>query len=171
MKNLFILLTSILFITTGSISAQSKKQLKKQQKQAEYNVTKKLIEGGKFVFKADWATSYKGRRVNISGDGSSLIFDNNSTIANLPFFGQSQNASYSGNGGIKFSNISTKLDIKYDDKKAKIIIKFKSENKSEYYIVFLTIQSNGNSSLNIASSVRSYMSYDGEIEEISETEK
>jgi len=166
MKKAVILFISISFIVTSGLFAQSKKELKKQKQQEEYQATKKLVESGKFIFVPDWATTNKGRRINLSGEGYTLKFDDKSTSADLPFFGQAYTATYGGNGGIEFKNLDTAFKIDYNDKKNKIVIKFSTSHQSENFDIYLSIFSNGNSSLSISSSSRSIMKYDGKVKEI-----
>lgn len=96
MKKAVILFISLSFIATSGLFAQSKKELKKQKQYEEYLATKKLVESGKFIFVPDWATTHKGRRINLSAEGYTLSFVDKSTSADLPFFGQAYNATYGG---------------------------------------------------------------------------
>ncbi len=170
MKKVFLFVLSIsLFISTNTFS-QSKKELKKQKQEEEYQATKKIVESKTFVFVPGWVTTQKGRRINVSGDGYTLKVENSTTSADLPYFGQAQNVSYGG-GGIEFSNINTEINIEPNDKKSKIIIKFSAQEKSENFDIYLTVFSNKNASLNISSSGRNSINFDGEIKEISSKEE
>ncbi len=172
MKKTLILLISISFFLSNNMIAQSKKELKKQQQKEDYQRTKELIENGNFVFEADWATSYKGRRVNVAGDSYDLVIKNDSCIAYLPFYGRAfSGAGYGGDGGIKFETENVSYDIKHNDKKVRTKIKFQVKHKSENYDIFLTVYSNGNANLSVSSSNRSTMNYDGKIVPFKEKEE
>lgn len=160
-----MLFLSISFFISNNMIAQSKKELKKQQAKETYQKTKKIIENEDFVFEAEWAISYKGRRVNIDGDGSSLIMKQNESKADLPFFGRAfSGAGYGGNeGGIKFEVKGVTYDKEHNDKKTKTLIKFIAADKSANYEILLTVYSNGNANLSITNSNKSNMSYEGKI--------
>lgn len=166
MKKVFLLVISIFLFVSNTAFSQSKKELKKQKQEEEYQATKKLVESKTFVFEPDWVTTQKGRRINVSGDGYTLKIENNTTSADLPYFGQAQNVSYGG-GGIEFNNMGAEINIENNDKKNKIVVKFNAQEKSESFDIFLTIFSNKNATLSISSSGRNAISFDGKIKEIS----
>ncbi|OIQ41352.1 MAG: hypothetical protein BM563_01315 [Bacteroidetes bacterium MedPE-SWsnd-G1] len=163
MKKVFLILLSFSVFGLQTINAQSKKELKQQQKEKEYNATKKIIESGDFVFVPDWVNTQKGRRVNIAGDGNTLKFEGVKTTADLPFFGVSQTSHYNGNGGITFKNPDTEFSTEYNDKKFKVIIKFKATEKSETFDIQMEVFSNGNATVRISSSSRNSISYNGKV--------
>lgn len=163
MKKVLLIILSISFFSIQSSIAQSKKELKKQQKEKEYQVTKKLIESGNFVFTPDWVNTQRGRRVNITGDGNTLIIEGKKAIADLPYFGVSQTSHYSGNTGINFTSANTTYSTEFDDKKHKITIKFQAIEKSENFDIQLEIFSNGNTTVKISSSSRNNISYNGKV--------
>ena len=172
MKKVLILLISISFFISNNVIAQSKKELRKQQQKEDYQKTKELIDNKEFVFEADWATSYKGRRVNIAGDSYDLVIKNDLCKAYLPFYGRAYSGSaYGGDGGIKFEVEGVSYDIKHNDKKTKTKIKFQIKHNSENYDIFLTVYSNGNANLSISSNNRSNMTYDGKITQYKEKEE
>jgi len=172
MKKVLILLISISFFISNDMIAQSKKELRKQQQKEDYKQTKELIENQDFVFEADWATSYKGRRVNVAGDRYTLIIKSDATEAYLPFYGRAYSGTaYGGDGGIKFEVEGVSYDINHNDKKTKTKIKFEVKHKSENYDIFLTVYSNGNANLSISSNNRSNMTYDGKITQYKEEEE
>lgn len=142
MKKALLLLMAISLLGIHNSEAQSKKELKKQQKQKNYTEIKKLIESGHYVFNADWANTQKGRRINIIGDGNTLNIEGVNATADLPFFGQAYTAPYGGAGGIKFTTTNADYEIDYDDKKLKITIKFEASEASEKFDVYLIVYSN-----------------------------
>ncbi|MDT0553380.1 DUF4251 domain-containing protein [Urechidicola vernalis] len=163
MKKVFLILLSFSVFGIQTINAQSKKELKQQQKEKEYSATKEIIESGNFVFVPDWVNTQKGRRVNITGDGNTLKIEGKKSTSDLPFFGVSQTAHYSGNGGIVFTNSNTEFSTEFNDKKSKIIIKFKATEKSETFDIHMEVFSNGNATVRISSSSRNSISYNGKV--------
>ena len=172
MKKALVLLVSITFFISNNTIAQSKKELKKEEQKEDYQKTKDLIDNKDFVFEADWATSYKGKRINIAGDRYTLMVKLDSSIAILPFYGRSYSgSSYGGDGGIKFNIEDVSYDIEHNDKKTKTKIKYEVKHKSENYDIILTVYSNGNANLSVSSNNRSTMTYDGKITQNKEKEE
>ena len=172
MKKALILLVSITFFISNNTIAQSKKELKKEQQKEDYQKTKDFIDNEDFVFEADWATSYKGKRINIAGDGYTLIIKRDGSIAYLPFYGRAYSGtSYGGDGGIKFEVEGVSYDTQHNDKKTKTKIKYEIKHKSENYDIYLTVYSNGNANLSISSNNRSNMTYNGKITQYKEKEE
>ena len=73
-KALFILLATF-FLNSEAIFSQSKKELKAQEDLENYNAMKSLVESKKFAFSANVAFTQKGRRIDLSSSGNSLIID------------------------------------------------------------------------------------------------
>ena len=167
MKKATLIIVTLLLIVSKPILAQSKKELKKQAELKEYTKTKKIIESGLYTFEATSTNTQKGRRIDLTTNYNSLKIDNAHVIADLPFFGFSQVSSFKGNGGIIFDEENIDYKIEYNDKKHKITIKFKAKNKSEIFDLFLTIYSDATATLNVSSSHRDFMSYRGDVKEVS----
>lgn len=167
MKTATITIIALFLIVSNPILAQSKKELKKQKEQKEYANTKKLIESGAYTFEATSANTQKGRWIDLTTNFNSLKINNAHAIADLPFFGFSQVSSFKGDGGIKFDSENIDYKIEYINKKNKITIKFKAKNKTETFDLFLTVYSDATATLNVSSSQRDFMSYRGEIKQVS----
>jgi len=155
---------NILFILLliGNYSfAQSKRELRKQE---AYLSTKKLVESTKFIFEVNAVTPYGGSRIIAVGEG--LLIENNMLYVSLPFIGTSHVGIIGESNKIEFTNENTEYSIKYDARKKRIYIGFEIEHKGESFTFYLSIFSNGKSNLQILSSSRSQISYDGIIKEI-----
>ena len=166
MKKVVFIIAALLIVIANPTFAQSKKELKKQAELKEYNKTKKLIQGGVYTFEATSANTQKGRRIDLTTSSNSLKINNVNAIADLPFFGFSQVSSFKGDGGIKFDSENVDYKIEYNDKKQRIIIKFKAKNKVETFDLFLTVYSDTTTTLNVSSSQRDFMSYRGNVKEV-----
>ena len=171
MKKVLILFLSISLFTSIDVISQSKKELKKQKEKEEFQETKKLIESGNYVFEADWATSQRGRRVNIAGDGNTMSMKDKKAKGDFPFYGEAYGGAPYGGGGIEFDGDITDFKIKYKDKKNKLTINFKIRHKSENYDVTINVFGSGSSSVQISSNSRSTMSYSGDIKKVKEEKK
>ena len=168
MKKLF--LTILFFALIIPLNAQSKKELKKQKAEKEYAATKELINSKNFIFEADWATTQKGNRINLTTNPNFLKVKGDQVIADMPYFGVAQSAIGYGSGdtGIKFEESPKKYNVEFNDEKYKAVLKFDANNKSESFNVILHIYKNGSASLNISSSKRNSISYDGKITALKE---
>lgn len=159
-----LLFCLILFISNTTIEAQSKRELKKQKKLAEYSKTKTLVQNGQFVFVTQWVVTQTGDRTEAIGEG--LLIEENQAYANFPFIGTSNKGEIGGSKGIKFSASEIVFNVEFNDKKRKIFIKFEAEGDNENYSVFLTVLGNRRTTVQISSSARGIMSYEGKIKKV-----
>ncbi len=159
-----IYLAILFFAMIIPLQAQSKKELKEQKAKENYAKTKELVNSKNFVFEADWASTQKGRRINLTTNPNFLKVQGDQVIADMPYFGVAQSAiGYSGDAGIKFETAPEKYSVDFNDGKYKITVKFDARNKSENFNTVLTIFKNGNASLSISSNSRNHISYDGKV--------
>lgn len=165
-KTLFVLLTLFL-INSEAIFSQSKKELKAQENLEKYNAMKSLVDSKKIAFSANVAYTQKGRRIDLSSSGNSLIIDGSKSEGDLPFFGVVQIGAIGGDGGIVFLNEHTEYDIVYKDKKQVVIVKFSAKNKSENFDFILTIKRSGYADLSVNSNFRNSMTYNGSVSALS----
>jgi len=165
----FVLFGSLQFINAQTKS--EKKEAKAEKEQKEYNTIQALINTNMYVFEADWATTQKGRRVNLIGDPNYLKINNKTAEAQLPYFGVVQRASLSGDAGIKFESELAEYKIENNDKKKKTIITSKAKNKSEQFSLTLTVYHGGSASLYISSNSRNGITYDGNVAPLEEIKK
>lgn len=161
-KSLFILL-ALLLLNAEAVFSQSKKELKAQENLEKYNAMKSLVDSKKFAFSANVAFTQKGRRIDLSSSGNSLIIDGPKSVGDLPFFGVVQIGAIGGDGGIVFENEQTEYDITYKDKKQIIIVKFSAKNKSENFDFILSIKRSGYADLSVNSNFRNSMTYNGNV--------
>ena len=162
MNKLFSLLFITLFLASPSI-AQTKKELKAAKKQEEYISTKELINSKQYEFTGEWATSNRGRRINLMSNPTYMKIDNTSADGFFPFFGTGYSgAAYaSGGGGIEFKNELENYNVSFNDKKYEISITFKVKGENDYYDILVRVFAGGNTSITISSNNRSTMNYSG----------
>lgn len=160
----------ILFCFQTAFS-QSSGQQKRAAKEAS---VKKMVEDRNFVFKADFADPQGGGRRALTDDYD-FVVSKDSIISYLPYFGRAYIAPVNPTeGGIDFT--STKFD--YHSTKNKngnwdILIKPKDRNGNDWRDVQslrLTITTSGYASLSVISTNRSYISFDGYVEERGKSE-
>ena len=173
MKNFTIIFFTLIII--GSLSAQSKDDKKKAKEETaikEYENIKTLIDSGEYIIEATWATSHKGRRINLTSSNNTLKINNGEADIDLPFFGQGYSGSvgFGGDTGIRFKGTMKNYLVEYNDKKQRITINFNGKGKSDSYNFNLSIFKSGSASINVTSNNRSAMKYDGEIVESKKNE-
>ena len=71
-----------------------------------------------------------------------------------------------GSNNIEFNTSETDFDIEYNDKRRKIFVKFEAKDKNESYSIYITILGTGKATVQISSSSRGIMSYEGEIQKV-----
>lgn len=166
LKFSFVFLAVLAF--TGKMMAQSTREEKQAAKTA---AIKKMVDSNKYVFVANFAIPQRGGQKNLSGDYDLKVLPD-TIIAYLPYYGRSHMAptDLSGDGGIKFksSNFSYKT-VRKDNGSWQITIKPKDSNIGDWRDVqqlYLNISTSGYASLQITSSNRDPISYQGYIESV-----
>ncbi len=150
-------------IVSFTISAQSKKEQKKEKALQEYQEMKALIESGEFDFQADWATTTQGRRISLTSNANFLKFNKDSLNVYLPYFGASSSggAAMTTDGGIVYSGPKRKFKVSVNDKKQKISIDFEASDKNDIYQFNMSIFRGGNTLITVNSNYRTTIKYDG----------
>jgi hypothetical protein len=166
---IFVVLTVFICGSTV-VFAQSTKQEKQAAKKA---AIKKMIDSGVYVFKANYALPLRGSQKNLTPDYYDLIVTKDTITAYLPYYGQSYTAPndiYTNEGGIKFKTSDFSYIIKQNKNGSwQISIKPKDTNIANWRSVqqmTLNISTSGYASLQVVSSNRDMISFDGTIEDI-----
>ena len=164
MKRSIIILFGLL-LTLNTAVAQSKKELKEKKELEDYAKTRKLIDSGTYEFTANWATTQSGRRIDLITNPNYIRMKQQEADIFLPYFGVVQNASVgmNGKGGIEFKGKVEGYKVEYNEKKRKVIIKFKTHAKNERFDFILSVYSNGTAYLSVMSNYRNSISYDGKV--------
>ena len=146
-----------------TISAQSKKEMKKEKALQEYQEMKALIENGEFDFQADWATTTQGRRISLTSNANFLKFNKDSLNIYLPYFGSSSSggAAMTSDGGIVYSGPKRKFKMSVNDRKQKINIDFDASDKNDIYQFNMSIFRGGNTLITVNCNYRTTIKYDG----------
>lgn len=165
MKKLFVAsLVLFFFMDMGLAQSRSeKKKAKKMEQVQEFELVTKIFDSGAFGFVAGWAITKNGTRIGLSTNPNSFIKIGDKANANLPYFGQSQASAMGADVGIKFEGaILEQQKKKINSKKFQIIYSFQVRGTNgERLNCTMKIQSNGSAILNVASSQRSFISYEG----------
>jgi hypothetical protein len=155
------LLLAVLFVFVAGAA-------KSQDKDAA--ATTKMVESKNFVFKAQSASSQRGRTRQLTSEYD-LVIKGDSIVSWLPFFGRAFTAPINNtDGGIKF----TSTDFSYSSVKGKKDsweINIKPKDVREVQQLNLSVYANGTASLRVTSTNRDMMSFLGYVKEGAPTEK
>jgi len=160
----YLLACAVIFsgLNAGAQGSRSQKQAAKAEE------IKKMVESVSYVFKANFVTPQRGGGHQLTSDYD-LTVSKDTINAFLPYFGRAYTAPTDPTeGGIKFKT----SNFEYKAKSNKhggwdIIIRPKDRNinsMTDVQTMRLTIGSGGYASLNITSSNRDPISFDGYIE-------
>ena len=121
-----------------------------------------LIESKEFVFKAQTASPLRGRTVQLTSDYDVLV-SADSVRTYLPYFGRAYMAQpYSNEGGIKM----TTTDFKYnlgDKRKKRWNVIIEPSDKTEVQQLHLSISKSGYATLQVVSTNRDPITFNGYI--------
>ena len=166
LKNISILFL-LVFISINVTNAQS---TGKDKKAAHALAIKNMVEAQNYVFKANYVMPMRGISRSLTSDYD-LTVSKDTVSAFLPYFGRAYTAPYNPtDGGIKFTN----THFTYTSKPGKkggwsIIIKPTGKDKNisdwrDVQILRLDISVDGYASLQVTSSNRDPISFNGTIE-------
>lgn len=156
MKNLLIILTSLFFLTSSGKSYA--------QDQLVRDSISEIIQNKQFIFKATRALPTSGRSRNLSF-GYDLQVARDSIISHLPYFGRAYRAPVDPTkGGIQF--VSTEFDYAVEEEKnGGWLVTILPKDNSDIDKMFLYVSENGYASLQVTSTFRQPISFNGRIEE------
>ncbi|CAN5212504.1 DUF4251 domain-containing protein [soil metagenome] len=160
-----ILVLAVAFAFYQPASAQNTKAQKRAAKEA---ALKKMVEDANFIFKANYVNPQGGGGHALTSEYD-LVISKDTVTAFLPYFGRAYAVNYnSTDGGIKFK--TTHFDYKMQQNKKggwSITIRPKDQDASDMRDVQtlrLSITESGYASLNITSSNREPISFQGTVE-------
>ncbi|MFD0932225.1 DUF4251 domain-containing protein [Psychroflexus salinarum] len=108
-------------------------------------------------------------RINLQGNSAYLKFEGDTVSADLPYFGERQmGGGYSRNTGIEFEGVPKDLEIEKDADKNFYNIKFNISDETENYQIVLKLYPSLDAFININSSQRFPIRYDGTLKAIKE---
>jgi hypothetical protein len=163
----FVLLFTALDITY----AQNTKKEKQAAKAAD---TRRIIENMNYVFNANYALPLRGGQKNLTSEYD-LRVAKDTVIAFLPYYGRAYTAPndlYPNEGGIKFKSTNFSYAVKQrKNGNWQILIKPKDKDKNianwrDVQQLTLDVSPDGYASLQVISSNRDPISFQGDIREI-----
>ena len=160
---ILILSTSIL----TSIAQNSKKEEQNREKEEQYQLVLKMVSSGQYEFVGRKANTQKGRQIDLTTNGNFLRINGETATADIPYFGRAYSAGYSSSdGGIKFDGTMEEYDAQQNDKKHRILVKFKVKGADDTFDCSLTIYGPQSATLYVASNKKQGISYNGIINEL-----
>jgi hypothetical protein len=166
LKNISVLLL-LAFISINAANAQS---TGKDKKAARALAIKNMVEGQNYVFKANYAVPMRGTSRSLTSEYD-LTVSKDTVSAFLPYFGRAYTAPYNPTeGGIKFTNTHFTYTLKPGKKSGwNIVIKPTGKDKNisdwrDVQALRLDISADGYASLQVTSSNRDPISFNGTIE-------
>lgn len=150
-----------LIIVNTNLFAQNSSDIKEER----YNQAIALIEGGSYSFIADFAYPQKGRQVNLISNPNYFTVNGQEVKAEMPYFGvvNSGAASFGSGGGINIEATIEDLSVNQNEKKRRIIIRFRVKKGTEVLNCTFTVNSLESTTLVINSSIRETIRYSGKL--------
>ncbi|NJB69975.1 hypothetical protein GGR42_000437 [Saonia flava] len=163
MKNLVVVI--LIFFGVSSLNAQT-------EKEKSFEDTKAIIESGLFRFEAITALPTRGSSISLTTNTGHINVNGGRAEVFLPYFGEIRGmGGYGDNGSIEIKNKVVNYQVKYNDRKHRIVVTFNSRNKSERFDFTFTIGSSGKSSVIVKSINRTTINYYGTIYPLTDNEK
>ncbi len=171
MRSFIILCSSIIFLSSTGFAQNSKKEAKEKKKQEQYELIKELVQSGKYEFIGRKANPQSGRQIDLTTRSNFLRIYNETASGDLPYFGRAYSGGYSNSdGGVKFDGPMENFDAQENDKKRRIVIKFKVKGTDDAYSCTLSISSLESASLSVTCNKKQAISYTGTIRKLQEKE-
>jgi hypothetical protein len=118
--------------------------------------------GREYIFNAQAFSSASTSMRQLTPGEYHVRIKTDSVIVSLPYFGRALKAQMSSVDGNGINFISTKFSYSTaDKKKGKVLITIKPEDVSDVQQLFLTVFSDGTSVLQVNSTSREFMSFNG----------
>ncbi|MGQ7947088.1 DUF4251 domain-containing protein [Flavobacterium sp. WC2509] len=154
------------FVLIGFAQEKTKKQLKEEKELAKQKEIDSLIESKVFEFVANRANPQGVRSIDMTTNDNFLRLKKDSIHSEMPFFGRGYSGiGYGSGGGLDFKGVVNDFSIKKGKKS--YTIKANVKDAADSYNIVLDIYFEGTAYLNINSTHRSSISYNGEIHKIS----
>lgn len=167
LKNLSMVL-AVMLLSISVVNAQSKSTTRKERQEKRKTEIKTIVDAQNYVFKANYVNPMRGIGRALTSDYD-FVVSKDTITAYLPFFGRAYTAPTNPTeGGIKFTTTKFSYDAKPGKNGSyKILIKPTVRNMSDSRDVQslrLDISADGYASLQVTSTNRDNISFNGTIE-------
>lgn len=166
-----ILLNIIVLFVGLNVSAQdagserqTRKALRKAHRDsvenAEYQLTKYLVENRKFVLEADFMANKTGNRVPVTSNLNFIKVDSLKVVLQT---GRNSGVGANGLGGVTAEGSVSKWNVKSDEKNRSYYITMDVSSNVGFYTVFLDISSSGKATARLTGLGPGQLIWDGNI--------
>ncbi len=105
-------------------------------------------------------------RINLQGRGDFLRISDNKVLADISYYGEQRFGSANANNiGIVLNDAIEDYEVSYNQKKKRTHIYFKATHEMEHYEFHITVYPSGNCDMNVNSSKRTFIKYEGDLKE------
>lgn len=136
---------------------------------AGFNQIVELIASGNYEFEGIWAYPQRRAQVDMTTRPNKLAVMGETARAELPYFGRVTGwagAYSSTGGGINFDGTTTKYEVTKNEKKGKVVVRFRVKEGTESYDCILTVTKSGSANLSVSSNYRQTIRYSGKVKKI-----
>lgn len=144
-------------VSSQTVFSQDKKDKKEETAQK----VRTAIDSNCFKIEVNQMTPMSGPYKMLTSEYSVEI-RNDSVYSRLPYFGRAYNVPYGGGKGLNFSEPLSEYMAKYH-RKGKVEIKFVTRNEEDKYTYRIVIYPNASATVNVNSTNRQPISYQGEL--------
>lgn len=164
MKNLLIIITTLMVLSSCSTTREAKfsrLELRKEKKFAEQTEIKKAVESKRFIIKLDRLYFSHGRMVDLMPRTNFIIIDGEKAIISAGYLGRQYDIRPIA--GISMRGESLNYELNDDLSKGVYEINMEVSNGGNSFDVSLRISKNGNCSASISSLRIDFVRYSGKI--------
>ena len=159
MKYIRFFIGFTLFLTVIMSGCSVPKRLTKEEKIAQEALLRAAIENRTFIVEVDRALPMSGSSRMLTSPYT-LQLNGDEVKSYLPYFGRAYSVPYGGGEGLIFESTVTDYQCSFD-KKGKATIEFKTRSKDDQFIYLIHIFADGSSSMNVTSTNRQPISFNG----------
>lgn len=172
MKKLALIL--MLAISSSAIFAavqnDDKKMPRKEKRKAEtaakYELTKSILQKGDFVLESDFLQNRYGYRAPVSSMINFVKVEGGQAVIQV---GSNHHIGYNGVGGITAKGRITNWELKENDKNKSFVLKMDVMSSIGIYTLFFNVSAHGNASASLTGLRPGRLTFDGDVVALNES--
>jgi len=171
-KSLFGLSVFCLLIMNGMSVVDQDKKSKEEKKAESFSKMIQLVDSKQYRFEADFAYPTGYPAVNLASNPNYLEVRDSIADVSLPYFGRAYSVPYGGGqGGFHVKGEILNYKQVLNEKKMKYQISFDVRDGNDTYKIVMDVFASNSCSVNIVSTNRNSISYNGDVRAIPEEKK
>lgn len=127
-------------IESGKADTPSRKELRKQKLEADYQKNRAIIDSLQFVLEADWLSNQWGSRIPVNSTLNFIRVDSAEAVIQT---GSNFSMGHNGLGGTTATGEITHFSVNTNDKRKSISIRMDVSTRIGFYNVFIDISGSG----------------------------